>query len=111
MTDTFGTQLADGLPDALRTRRFTGMDGNVPACIPGAIKVGEEQTAREAQLVARQIHGGDMVPVRQQSFELLQAGVLPEGTAHDANQARFNVKGLAAFAYAGNDGFHHTRDR
>ena len=53
MTDTFGAQFANGLPDALRARRFASMYGNMPARITRAVKVREEQTAREAKFIAR----------------------------------------------------------
>ncbi|MNC53075.1 hypothetical protein D3C75_1024600 [compost metagenome] len=111
MTNTLGAQLTDRLPDALRPCGFTGMHGDVPACVASAVKVGEEQTAREAQLITRQIDGGDVIPVRQQRFQLLQARRFAKGTAHDANQTCFNIKSFAAFAHTCNYRFNHTLDR
>ena len=106
VTDTFGAQLADGLPDAFRASRFTRVHGNVPAGIARAVEVGEEQAAREAQLVTGEIDGGDGIAMGQQRFQLLQAGGFTERTAHDADQASLNVEGFTPFADAFNDGFH-----
>ena len=39
VTDTLGTQFTDGLPDALRPRRFTGVNGNMPAGIACAVEM------------------------------------------------------------------------
>src|SRR5690606_3300628 len=55
MADTLTAQLANSLPDAFRACRFPGMNRNMPACVACTVEVREEQTAREAQLIARQI--------------------------------------------------------
>ena len=34
---------------------FTGMNGNMPARVAATVKVGQEQAAGEAQLIARQV--------------------------------------------------------
>ncbi|MOA33586.1 hypothetical protein D3C78_1548930 [compost metagenome] len=71
MANTFGTQFADRLPDAFRTRGFTCVYGDAQAGVAGAVEVAEEQAAREAQFVAGQIQCGNTVAVRQQAFQLL----------------------------------------
>ena len=84
------------------------MHGNVPAGIARAVEVGEEQTAREAQLVTGEVDGGDGIAMGQQRFQLLQAGGFTERTAHNANQTGLNVEGFTSFAHAFNHGFHHA---
>ncbi len=65
MADTLGAQLADRLPDAFRTSRFTRMHRYAETGVARLRKVAEELAAGKAQLIARQIDGGDVIAVRQ----------------------------------------------
>ncbi len=111
VANTLGTQFTDGLPDAFRTRRFTRMNGNMPAGITCAVEMREEQAAREAQFIPGQVDCGDRVTMRQQRFQLLQTGRFAEGTAHDANQTGLHIEGFTPFTDTFNHSFNHACNR
>ena len=55
VTDPFGTQKVEGLPDGFRTGDLTRMNGDMPAGIPGAAEMILEQAGRKKGFVPGQV--------------------------------------------------------
>ncbi len=108
VANTFGTQLANGLPHALGAGCFTGVHGDAHACIAHLAEVVDKEFSREAQLVTGQIDGDQLVAMGQTGGQLLIALLGAEGAAHDADQVGLDAEVTAARGHAVDDGFHHT---
>ncbi|SQI93955.1 Uncharacterised protein [Klebsiella oxytoca] len=111
VADAFGSQLANGLPDAFRTGGFACMDRDPPARIARAAEVLHKQIPREAKFIAGEVEGGNAVAVGEQSFELFLARRFAEGAAQNTDQTGFNVKVAAAFFYPSDHRFDDARYR
>ncbi len=108
VADTLGPQLANGLPHAFGASGFTGVHGDAHARIAHPAEVLGEQLAREAQLVASQIDGNQLVAMSQTGIQLLLALLGAEGAAHDADQVGLDAEVAATGRYAVDDGFDHA---
>jgi hypothetical protein len=105
VADAFGAEQFNGVPNALRTAGFTGVNGDPPAGIAGLGKMFDEQRRGEIRFVTGQIERDEMLAMREERVEFLMGNLGSVRPAQNSDQVHTQAGCLHPFRDSLHDAF------
>jgi len=92
MTNPLGTQMADSLPDGLWSGSFSGVGGDMPACITGFLEVLHVPITRKMSFISRQVQANEFFREPQFRLQLLHGNIRSIVPREDAELIDLDIK-------------------